>query len=60
MAGLVGRGAAGTPKQLPERVGLSQRQARHLNHPRTLEYVLIGCRVHVPVDWCGPSGVCER
>jgi hypothetical protein len=38
-----------TPKQLAVRVGLSERQVRHLIQTRQLEYVLIGCRIHVPV-----------
>jgi hypothetical protein len=38
-----------TPKQLAARVGLSERQVRHLIQTRQLEYVMIGCRVHIPV-----------
>ncbi len=38
-----------TPKQLAARVGLSERQVRHLIQTRQLEYVLIGSRPHVPV-----------
>jgi hypothetical protein len=38
-----------TPKQLAARVGLSDRQVRHLIQTRQLEHVMIGCRVHVPV-----------
>ncbi len=37
-----------TPKQLAERVGLTERQIRHLIKTRQLEHVWIGCRVHVP------------
>jgi hypothetical protein len=37
-----------TPKQLAARVGLSERQIRHLIHSRQLEHVLIGCRVFIP------------
>jgi hypothetical protein len=38
-----------TPKQLAARVGLSERQVRHLIQSGQLEHVLIGCRVHIPV-----------
>src|SRR5262249_263615 len=38
-----------TPKQLAARVGITVRQVRHLIQTRELEYVLIGCRPHVPV-----------
>jgi hypothetical protein len=38
-----------TPKQLAARVGITVRQVRHLIQTRQLEYVLIGCRPHVPV-----------
>jgi hypothetical protein len=39
-----------TPKQLAKRVGLSERQVRHLIRARQLEYVMIGCRIHIPVS----------
>ena len=38
-----------TPKQLATRVGLSERQVRHLIQTRQLEHVMIGCRIHIPV-----------
>src|SRR5262245_7284183 len=38
-----------TPKQLASRVGISERQVRHLIQTRQLEHVVIGCRVHIPV-----------
>src|SRR5262245_9814403 len=38
-----------TPKQLASRVGISERQVRHLIQTRQLEHVMIGCRVHIPV-----------
>jgi hypothetical protein len=38
-----------TPKQLASRVGISERQVRHLIDTRQLEHVMIGCRVHIPV-----------
>jgi hypothetical protein len=38
-----------TPKQLASRVGISERQIRHLVQTRQLEHVMIGCRVHIPV-----------
>src|SRR5262245_3186445 len=38
-----------TPKQLAARVGISERQVRHLIQTRQLEHVKIGCRVHIPV-----------
>jgi excisionase family DNA binding protein len=38
-----------TPKQLASRVGISERQVRHLIQTRRLEHVMIGCRVHIPV-----------
>jgi hypothetical protein len=38
-----------TPKQLAARVGLTERQVRHLIQTRQLEHVMIGCRVHIPV-----------
>lgn len=38
-----------TPKQLALRVGISERQVRHLIQTRQLEHVMIGCRVHIPV-----------
>src|SRR5262249_31637814 len=37
-----------TPKQLAERVGLKERQIRSLIDAGKLEYVKIGCRVHIP------------
>jgi excisionase family DNA binding protein len=37
-----------TPKQLAKRVGLSERQVRHLIQARQLEYVMIGCRILIP------------
>jgi hypothetical protein len=42
-----------TPKQLAERVGLSERQVRHLIATYQLEHVKIGSRVHVPVGAFG-------
>jgi len=38
-----------TPKQLAARVGITERQVRHLIATRQLEHVMIGCRVHIPV-----------
>jgi excisionase family DNA binding protein len=38
-----------TPKQLAARVGLTERQIRHLVETRQLEHVMIGCRVLIPV-----------
>src|SRR5204862_6317316 len=38
-----------TPKQLARRVGVSERQIRQLIHTEQLEYVLIGCRVLIPI-----------
>ena len=38
-----------TPKQLAARVGISERQVRHLVQTCQLEHVMIGCRVHIPV-----------
>jgi hypothetical protein len=38
-----------TPKQLAARVGVSERQIRHLIQERLLEHVYIGSRVHIPV-----------
>src|SRR5215813_7870554 len=38
-----------TPKQLASRVGISERQVRHLIQTRQLEHVMIGSRVHIPV-----------
>jgi hypothetical protein len=38
-----------TPKQLAARIGLTERQVRHLIQTRQLEHVMIGCRVHIPV-----------
>ncbi len=37
-----------TPKQLAARVGLSERKIRHLIATGQLEYVPIGCRIHIP------------
>jgi excisionase family DNA binding protein len=37
-----------TPKQLAARVGLKERQIRTLIDSGKLEYVKIGCRVHIP------------
>ena len=37
-----------TPKQLATRVGVSERQVRHLIQTRQLDFVQIGCRVHIP------------
>ena len=37
-----------TPKQLAARVGLKERQIRALIDSRKLEFVMIGCRVHIP------------
>src|SRR6516165_1078528 len=37
-----------TPKQLAKRVGISERQIRHLVQTRRLDHVMIGCRVHIP------------
>ena len=38
-----------TPKEVAARVGITVRQVRYLIQTRQLEYVLIGCRPHVPV-----------
>jgi len=38
-----------TPKQLAERIGVKERQIRHLIETRQIEHVWIGCRVHIPV-----------
>ena len=38
-----------TPRQLAERIGVKERQIRHLIETRQIEYVWIGCRVHIPV-----------
>jgi len=38
-----------TTKQLAARVGLSDRQVRHLIQTRQLEHVMIGQRVHIPL-----------
>jgi excisionase family DNA binding protein len=38
-----------TPKQLAARVGLTERQVRHLIQTRQIEHVMIGCRVLIPV-----------
>jgi excisionase family DNA binding protein len=37
-----------TPKQLAKRVGISERQIRHLVQTGRLDHVMIGCRVHIP------------
>src|SRR5215472_3296280 len=37
-----------TPKQLAKRVGVSERQIRHLVHTAQLEHVIIGSRVYIP------------
>ena len=37
-----------TPRQLADRVGLSERQVRHLIQTRQLEYVMVGSRIHIP------------
>ena len=37
-----------TPKQLAARVGLKQRAIRSLISSGKLEFVMIGCRVHIP------------
>ena len=37
-----------TPKQLAARVGLSERQIRSLIDAGKLEFVMIGCRIHIP------------
>jgi len=37
-----------TPKQLAKRVGISERQIRHLVQTGKLDYVMIGCRIHIP------------
>jgi hypothetical protein len=37
-----------TPKQLAERVGLTERKIRHLINTCQIEHVWIGSRVHVP------------
>jgi excisionase family DNA binding protein len=38
-----------TPKQLAARIGLSERQIRHLVQTRQLEHVMVGSRVLIPV-----------
>src|SRR5690242_7310943 len=38
-----------TPKQLAKRVGLSERQIRHLIQTRQIEHVFVGSRVHIPI-----------
>src|SRR5262245_4352992 len=38
-----------TPKKLSMRVGISERQVRHLVQTRQLEHVMIGCRVYIPI-----------
>ena len=43
-----------TPKQLAARVNLSERQVRRLIQTGRLQYLMIGCRVHIP------SGAFER
>ena len=37
-----------TPKELAARVGVKERQIRHLIDTRQIEHVWIGCRVHIP------------
>jgi excisionase family DNA binding protein len=37
-----------TPKQLAARVGLKERQVRHLIHTRRIEYVMVGSRPLIP------------
>jgi hypothetical protein len=37
-----------TSKQLAKRVGVSERQVRHILQTRQIEHVKIGCRVHIP------------
>ena len=37
-----------TPRQLADRVGLSERKVRHLIQTRQLEYVMVGSRIHIP------------
>jgi excisionase family DNA binding protein len=37
-----------TPKQVAARVGISERQVRHLVETGQIEHVMIGCRVHIP------------
>jgi excisionase family DNA binding protein len=49
MAGLDAEERLETPKQLANRVGLSERKVRHLIQTRQLEHIMIGCRVHIPV-----------
>lgn len=38
-----------TPKQLAARVGITERQVRHLIASQQLDHVMIGCRVHIPL-----------
>jgi len=42
-----------TPKQLAARVGITERQVRHLIHTGQLEHVMIGSRVHIPLGAFG-------
>jgi hypothetical protein len=42
-----------TPKQLADRVGISEGQVRHLIATDQLEHVKIGSRVHIPVGAFG-------
>lgn len=42
-----------TPKQLAARVGINERQVRHLVQTRQLEHVMIGSRVHIPAGSFG-------
>jgi excisionase family DNA binding protein len=37
-----------TPKQLAKRLGISERKVRWLLQSKQLEYVMIGCRAHIP------------
>ena len=37
-----------TPKQLAARVGLKERQIRSLIDSGKLQFVMVGCRIHIP------------
>jgi|SRR6516165_3208557 excisionase family DNA binding protein len=39
-----------TPKQVAKRVGISEGKVRHLVQGGQLDCVMIGCRIHIPVD----------
>jgi excisionase family DNA binding protein len=39
-----------TPKQLAKRVGISEGKVRQLVQAGQLDCVMIGCRIHIPVD----------